>query len=75
MGPSSLVAAVSGPHTALMAEVAVILGAVGSFVAGFAAWYTMWHRRMATAFERVPVGTARSALVVRRGAELPGNTR
>jgi hypothetical protein len=57
-----------------MAEVAVILGAVGSFVAGFAAWYTMWHRRMATAFERFPVGTARPALVVRRGAELPGNT-
>jgi hypothetical protein len=59
-----------------MAEIAVILGAAGTFVAGFLAWYTMWHRRMATAFERVPVGngTARSALVVRRGAELPGNT-
>ena len=74
MGPWSLVAAVSGPHTALMAEIVVILGAPGTFVAGFVAWYTMWHRRMATAFERVPVGTARSALVVRRGAELPGNS-
>ena len=53
----------------------MILGAVGMFMAGFVAWYTVWHRRMATAFERVPVGTARSALVVRRGAEVPGNTR
>jgi len=52
----------------------VFLGAAGIFVAGSVAWYTMWHRRMATAFERVPVSTARSALVVRRGAELPSNT-
>jgi hypothetical protein len=75
MGPSSLAAAELGPHTAVMAEIAVILGAAGVFVAGFVAWYTVWHRRMATAFERVRVGTARSALVVRRGAEVPGNTR
>ena len=75
MGPLSLATAVSGPHTGLMAEIAVILGAVGIFVAGFVAWYTLWHRRLATAFERVPVGTARSALVVRRGAEVPGNNR
>jgi hypothetical protein len=30
---------------------------------------------MSAAFERVPVGTDRSALVVRRGADLPGNGR
>jgi hypothetical protein len=71
----SLAAGVSGPHTALMAEIAVILGAAGIFVAGFVAWYTVWHRRLATAFERVPVGTERSALVVRRGTEVPGNNR
>jgi hypothetical protein len=58
-----------------MAEIVMILGAAGLFVAGFVAWYTMWHRRMETAFERVPVGTDRSALVVRRGADLPGNSR
>jgi hypothetical protein len=58
-----------------MAEIVMILGAAGVFVAGFVAWYTVWHRRMATAFERVPVGTARSALVVRRGAEVPGNSQ
>ena len=45
------------------------------FIAGFVAWYTLWHRRVANAFERVPVGADRSALVVRREADLPGNTR
>jgi hypothetical protein len=58
-----------------MAEITAILVAGGFFIAGFVAWYTMWHRRMAAAFERVPVGAERSALVVRRGADLPGNTR
>jgi hypothetical protein len=40
-----------------MAEIAVILVAAGLFIAGFVAWYTMWHRRMVAAFERVRVGT------------------
>ena len=53
----------------------MILVVAGAFVAGFVGWYTVWHRRVANAFERVPVSTERSALVVRRGAELPGNTR
>jgi hypothetical protein len=57
-----------------MAVIMLILGTVGVFVAGFVAWYTMWHRRMATAFERVPVSTDRSAQVVRRGAEIPGDS-
>jgi hypothetical protein len=64
-----------GSDTWVMAEIAAILGAAGLFIAGFVTWYTMWHRRMATAFERVPVGADRSALVVRRGADLPGNKR
>ena len=58
-----------------MAEIVALLVAGGLFVAGFVGWYTMWHRRMAAAFERVPVGTARSAQVVRRGADLPGISR
>jgi hypothetical protein len=58
-----------------MAEITVFLGAAGVFIAGFVTWYTMWHRRAANAFERVPVGTDRSVLVVRRGADLPGNGR
>ena len=59
-----------------MAEVSVILGSAGLFIAGFLAWYTMWHRRTATAFERIPVRTARSAgsaRVVRPGGDGRGN--
>jgi hypothetical protein len=55
-----------------MAMIVAILVAGVVFVAGFAGWYTFWHRRMATAFERVRVRDDRSALVVRRGAEFPG---
>jgi hypothetical protein len=40
-----------------MIEVAVIAGSVGVFVAGFGAWYTFWHRRLASSVERVPVRT------------------
>ena len=58
-----------------MAEIVLIMAGVGAFVAGFVTWYTLWHRRVANAFERVPVSSDRSALVVRRGADLPGNTR
>jgi hypothetical protein len=58
-----------------MAEIVAILVATGLFIAGFVVWYTMWHRRMAASFERVRVGSDRSALVVRRGADLPGNAR
>jgi hypothetical protein len=74
-GPSSLFLAGAGSHTVDMAEITAILVAGGVFSAGFVAWYTLWHRRMAAAFERVPVGADRSVLVVRRGADLPGNRR
>jgi hypothetical protein len=58
-----------------MAQITAILVGGGLFIAGFVVWYTLWHRRMAAAFERVPVGVDRSVLVVRRGADLPGNRR
>ena len=58
-----------------MAEITAILVAGGLFIAGFVAWYTMSHRRMAAAFERVRVGADRSALIVCRGTDLPGTTR
>jgi hypothetical protein len=57
-----------------MSEIAVIVGAAGVSVAGFVAWYALWRRRVATAFRRVPVGTARSMPAVRRGADLPDNS-
>ena len=57
-----------------MSEITVVLGSAGLFVAGFVAWYTMWHRRAAAAFETVPVGTARSAHVVRRDTDRRSDT-
>jgi hypothetical protein len=38
-----------------MAQIAVIAGSVGLFVAGFATWYALWHRRLASSIERVRV--------------------
>ena len=58
-----------------MAEVAVISGSIGVFVAGFAAWYTLWHRRLATSFERVPVRSGRAAYLLREGVVLDGTRR
>jgi hypothetical protein len=58
-----------------MAEITAVLGSVGLFGAGFVTWYTMWHRRVTASFERVPVGSARSAHVLRRGIELGGDTK
>jgi hypothetical protein len=53
-----------------MAVVAVIAGSIGIFVAGFVAWYTLWHRRLESSFERVPVQTGRSAYLLREGVVL-----
>jgi hypothetical protein len=49
-----------------MAEVAVTAGSIGVFAAGFLGWYTLWHRRMASSFERVPVRAGRSAYLLRQ---------
>ncbi len=48
-----------------MAMITLIVGSVGLFVVGFAAWYTIWHHRAASSFERVPVSTGRSVHVPR----------
>ena len=55
-----------------MFEMAVVGGSAGVFVAGFAAWYTLWHRRLAASFERVPVHAGRTAYLVRDGVVLGG---
>ncbi len=57
-----------------MAEITLIIGSLAGFVAGFVTWYTLWHRRVEASFERVSVGTRRSAHVLRRGVELGGGT-
>ncbi len=53
-----------------MGVLALIAEAVGFFVAGFVSWYTLWHRRVRHAFEKVPVARGRSAYVLRRGVVL-----
>ncbi len=51
-----------------MGVIALIVGSVGLFVGGFAAWYTLWHRSVGGAFEKIPVAAGRTAHVVREGA-------
>jgi hypothetical protein len=56
-----------------MAEITLIVGAGALFVTGFVSWYTIWHRRVESCFEKVPVATGRSAHLLRRGADLDRN--
>jgi hypothetical protein len=58
-----------------MADVTLIIGAVALFIAAFATWYTVWHRRLESAFERVPVGAGRAVHVLRQGISLEGDAR
>jgi hypothetical protein len=53
-----------------MTQLAMILGSITVFAAGFVTWYTLWHRKVASCFERVPVGDGRTAHLVRRGVAL-----
>lgn len=58
--------------------ITLIVGSLSFFVAGFAAWYTLWHRRLASSFERVPVRVGRSGRsvhVLREDVELPRDPR
>ena len=58
-----------------MAEISMIVGSVGLVVAGFAAWYALWHRRVESSFERVPVRAGRSVHVLREGVDPADFTR
>ena len=51
----------------------MIVGSAVLFVTGSLAWYTIWHRRVESCFEKVPVATGRSAHVLRRGADPDGD--
>jgi hypothetical protein len=57
-----------------MAVITLIGSAGAVFVGGFVAWYTLWHHKLEASFEVVPVGTGRSAHVLRRGVSLGGDT-
>ncbi len=52
-----------------MAEISLIVGSAALFVTGFVGWYTIWHRRVESCFEKVPVATGRSAHVPGHGAD------
>ena len=58
-----------------MAAITLVIGAVALFVTAFASWYTVWHRRMESSFERVPVATGRVVHVLRKGVSLEGDGR
>jgi hypothetical protein len=58
-----------------MAVLTLVVGSVSFFVAAFAAWYTLWHRRVESCFERVPVGAGRAVHVLRKGVLLEGDGR
>lgn len=53
-----------------MATLTLIIGSIALFVAAFATWYTVWHLRIESRFERIPVGHGRTVHVLRRGASL-----
>lgn len=58
-----------------MAVLSLVIGSIVLFTGGFAVWYTVWHRRVEAAFERVPVETGRSVHVLRQGVTLDGDSR
>ncbi len=55
--------------------ITLILGSVALFVAGFVTWYTLWHRRVESCFERVAVRSGRSVHVLRQGVSLDSDSR
>jgi hypothetical protein len=50
-----------------MATLTLIIGSIALFAGAIATWYAVWHRRMESRFERIPVRDARSARVLRKG--------
>jgi hypothetical protein len=53
-----------------MATITLIIGSIILFIGAFATWYAVWHRRMQSRLERIPVADRRSAHVRRQGDSL-----
>jgi hypothetical protein len=55
-----------------MATLTLIIESIALFAGAFATWYTVWHLRIESRFERIPVGDGRSAHVLRKGETVGG---
>jgi hypothetical protein len=53
----------------------LIIGSIALFAGAFATWYTVWHLRIESRFERIRVGDGRSAHVLREGVSLGDHER
>ena len=58
-----------------MATLTLIIESIALFAGAFAAWYTVWHLRIESRFERIPVGDGRSVHVLRKGETVEGGVR
>jgi hypothetical protein len=58
-----------------MATLTLIIGSIVLFAGVFATWYTVWHLRIESRFERIPVGDGRSAHVLREDVSLGDDSR
>jgi hypothetical protein len=50
-----------------MALLAMMVGSVTLFGGGFVVWYALWHRKVESCFEAVPIDGRRSVHVLRPG--------
>jgi hypothetical protein len=55
-----------------MATLTLIIGSIALFAGAFATWYTVWHLRIESRFERIPAGEGRSVHVLRKGETVGG---
>jgi hypothetical protein len=58
-----------------MATLTLIIASIALFAGVFATWYTVWHLRIESRFERISVGDGRSAHVLRKGVALGDGRR
>lgn len=56
-----------------MATLTLIIGSIALLAGALATWYTVWHLRIESRFERIPVGDGRSVHVLREGVVLGGD--
>ena len=58
-----------------MATLTLIIGSITLFAGVFATWYTVWHLRIESRFERIPASDGRPVYVLRRGVSLGDDAR